>query len=765
MTATEFERCRLAALERYCILDTNTEENFDAIARLAGNVCCAPVALISIVDRQRQWFKSRIDIDLEETSRDISFCSQAIEAAGELFVIEDARDDARFNANPLVAGPPYVRFYAGMPFRSSDGFALGTLCVIDFVPRTLSTRQSEALRTLGKQVEAQLELRQNSKALAERQKYLAQYQLVFESTPDVVLFARREDARILEVNEAAAAMYGYTRAEIAGMTLHDFHRRGTLSDLRLRLPHGCPQGIAFRTIHCRKDGSSFPVDVTTRAARLQGEEIVFALVRDVSDRVRNDWALVSHTFELKASNTLLANQVAERKDAETRLRHATFHDSLTGLPNRALFCDRLQHTIAQQQRRNDRFTAILLLDIDRFKVFNDSLGRAAGDFLLVSIARRLEGCLGPADTLARLGGDEFVILLEDVTDERAPTRVAERILSEFKAPFLDAGHDDMYASASIGVVVTSTGFDLADDILRAAEIAMYRAKDLGRQRYQVYVPEYLTRAASLLPFERDLNRALERREFCLMYQPIVSLQDEGLTGFEALIRWQHPERGLVPPDDFIRAAEETGAIVAIGDWVLNQACRQARIWQEAFAFESPLAMNVNVSAKQFSDPGFLSRVQRVLSKETPSVGTLQLEITETALMTDLDASVALLTTLRTNGIPVHLDDFGTGYSSLGYLHRFPVHTLKIDRSFVSGAGGGLANPQIVEAVIVLATKLGLGTVAEGIETKEQLYGLRALGCSHGQGYYFSRPLSAAAATDMIGKRFDVIARHALQDGS
>jgi EAL domain-containing protein (putative c-di-GMP-specific phosphodiesterase class I) len=250
-----------------------------------------------------------------------------------------------------------------------------------------------------------------------------------------------------------------------------------------------------------------------------------------------------------------------------------------------------------------------------------------------------------------------------------------------------------------------------------------------------------------------------------MYQPIVSLQDDELIGFEALIRWQHPERGLVPPDDFIRAAEETGAVVAIGDWVLNQACRQARIWQEAFAFEAPLAMNVNVSAKQFSDPGFLSRVQRVLSKEAPPVGTLQLEITETALMTDLDASVALLSTLRTNGIPVHLDDFGTGYSSLGYLHRFPVHTLKIDRSFVSGAGGGLANPQIVEAVIVLATKLGLGTIAEGIETKEQLYELQALGCSHGQGYYFSRPMSAAAATDMIGKRFDVMARHALQDGS
>ena len=758
MTATDFERGRLAALERYCILDTDAEESFDAIARLAGSVCCAPVALISIVDGKRQWFKSRIGIELEETARGISFCSQAIEAAGELFVIEDTRGDARFSANPLVTGPPYIRFYAGIPFLSSDGFALGTLCVIDFVPRTLSTHQFEALRTLGKQVEAQLELRKSSKTLTEHEKYLAQYQLVFEGTPDALLFARREDARILEVNEAAAAMYGYTRAEMAGMTLHDFHRRGTLSDLRLRLPNGRPRAIAFRTIHCRKDGCSFPVDVTTRAARLQGEEIVFALVRDVTDAVRSDWAI-------EAGNTLLATQVAERKDAETRLRHAAFHDSLTGLPNRALFSDRLAYTLARQPLPNGRLAAILLLDLDRFKVFNDSLGHAHGDLLLVLIARRLERCLGPADTLARLGGDEFVILLEDVIDERAATRMAERILSEFKAPFLDAGNDDMYASASIGVVVINTGFDLADDILRAAEIAMYRAKDLGRQRYHVYVPELLTRAASLLPLERDLNRALERHEFYLMYQPIVSLQDEGLIGFEALIRWQHPERGLVPPDDFIRAAEETGAIVAVGDWVLNEACRQASIWQDAFAFDFPLAMNVNVSAKQFSDPGFLSRVQRVLSKEATSVGTLQLEITETALMTDLDASVDLLATLRMNGIPVHLDDFGTGYSSLGYLHRFPVHTLKIDQSFVSGAGGGLANPQIVEAVIVLATKLGLGTIAEGIETKEQLDRLRALGCSHGQGYYFSRPMSAAAATDMIGKRLDVMAGHALQDGS
>ncbi len=434
-----------------------------------------------------------------------------------------------------------------------------------------------------------------------------------------------------------------------------------------------------------------------------------------------------------------------------RLHHVAFHDDLTQLPNRAMLMDRFKQMIARTQRRNDHMAAVLFLDLDRFKFVNDSLGHLVGDALLVAVARRLERCMRPGDTLARFGGDEFTILLEDIGSVRDATVVAERVLAELALPFQIADHQ-MFASASIGVAITRTGFDLSDDVLRDADIAMYRAKALGKGRYEVFAPELLARAAALLQLEQDLKGAVDRNEFVLYYQPIVSFETNGLIGFEALIRWQHPQQGLLAPDKFIAAAEESGAILKIGNWVIQEACLQARRWQDRFRLQRPLGISVNVSAKQFSDPDLFEIIADAMAANGLTSDHVHVEITESAIMEHLDTARDMLVKLRANGLAVHLDDFGTGYSSLSYLNRFPIDTLKIDRSFVSmSVKAGLANPEIIRTIITLARSLFMETTAEGIETREQYEELRALNCTKGQGYYFSPPVDGAAASLLIAK--------------
>jgi diguanylate cyclase (GGDEF)-like protein len=462
------------------------------------------------------------------------------------------------------------------------------------------------------------------------------------------------------------------------------------------------------------------------------------------------------TRELGISNATLRHgaaalhlEISERKLAEERLLYAASHDELTGLANRAHFMERFRQLIARMQRHG-HFAAVLFLDLDRFKRVNDSLGHSAGDQLLVAVARRLEGCLRDADVLARLGGDEFTVLLEEVDGECGATAVAQRLLAALDLPFTIFGRE-VYASASIGIAITQTGHEAPEDVLRDADIAMYRAKDQGKQRYELFAPELLTQAVSLLQLENDLKGALERREFVLFYQPIVSLHDGALEGFEALIRWRHPQRGFISPDDFIPQAEESGAILPIGAWVIEEACRQAASWRDVFGGRERVSISVNLSAKQFSNSvDLLNVIGRSLTTFGLDAEFLCVEITESAIMRDPELATVTLLELRRLGIGVHLDDFGTGYSSLGYLQRFPVDTLKIDRSFVSSsASPAVRNPEIVRTVASLARSLALETTAEGIETFEQLQFLRSLGCTYGQGYYFSRPLGAFDAGALI----------------
>ncbi|MDT4966749.1 MAG: hypothetical protein QOJ64_1486 [Acidobacteriota bacterium] len=443
--------------------------------------------------------------------------------------------------------------------------------------------------------------------------------------------------------------------------------------------------------------------------------------------------------------------ITDRKRAEERLLHEAFHDGLTGLPNRALFMDHLKLSVERGKRREDRLFAVLFLDLDRFKIINDSLGHMVGDQLLVGIARRLEICLRPGDTVARLGGDEFTVLLEDLTNVAEVIEVAERLQKALALPFNLNGHE-VISTVSIGIALSSSGYDRPEEVLRDADTAMYRAKVLGKARHEVFDKTMHAFAMNLLQMESDLRRAIERKEFVLHYQPIVALETGAITGFEALIRWVHPERGFVSPDEFISIAEETGLIIPIGQWVLEEACRQIRRWQEEFPQYPPLQISVNLSSKQFINSKLIDQIRDVMRETRVDPHSLKLEMTESMVMENFDTAIEMLEQLRDLGIELSIDDFGTGYSSLSYLHRFPISTLKIDRSFVSCMTDHNENAEIVRTILMLARSLKMNVVAEGVETKDQLAQLALLECEYGQGYYFSRPLSVDAASKLLADR-------------
>jgi diguanylate cyclase (GGDEF)-like protein len=441
----------------------------------------------------------------------------------------------------------------------------------------------------------------------------------------------------------------------------------------------------------------------------------------------------------------LNNYIAEQErisrvleETKEHFRHAAFHDSLTGLPNRAMFTQLLKAEIESSNQRDAHMFAVLFLDLDRFKNINDSLGHTHGDLLLVAFAERLERTLRPIDTLARFGGDEFAILLSGMTDATDAVRVAKRISDELSQPFV-LDKNSAFATASIGIALSSSGHERAEDILRDADIAMYRAKENGKARYEVFDHGMHARAVSRLQLESDLRLAIEQKEFCVYYQPIICLQTGRLAGFEALVRWNHPRRGLVEPADFIPVAEETGLIVPIGEWVLNEACAQVRQWQIDSPGHRSLSLSVNLSARQVAQPHLLDKIKEALDNSKLNPHCLKLEITESVVMENAEAAALMFKQLRSLGVQLSIDDFGTGYSSLSYLHRFPLNYLKIDRSFVMRLTTDNDNA-IVRTISTLARNLGMEVIAEGIETEEQHQQLKMLGCEYGQGYLFSRPV-------------------------
>jgi diguanylate cyclase (GGDEF)-like protein/PAS domain S-box-containing protein len=443
--------------------------------------------------------------------------------------------------------------------------------------------------------------------------------------------------------------------------------------------------------------------------------------------------------------------------SQTDITEGKVSDPLTGLPNRLLFIDRVGRLIKHTKRRKDHLFAVLFLDLDGFKMINDSMGHLIGDQLLLGVANRLEKCLRSTDTVARLGetftvarlgGDEFTVLLDDIKDPSDAKRAADRMMKALVPPFI-LGGKEVFTSVSIGIALSNSAYEQPEDILRDADTAMYRAKSLGKARFEVFDADMRASVMARLQLETDLRRALERGEFRNFYQPIVALVSGEIAGFEALLRWQHPTRGLLGPIEFIPVAEETGLIRELGWWNLREACRQISEWRAGSIANRHLAISVNLSAKQFLQPNLVEDIRKLLSELALPPEALKLEITESTVMADPSGAVEMLQQIKSLGIRLAIDDFGTGYSSLSYLHRFPLDTLKIDRSFISGMGDDGEGMEIARTILPMANNLRLDVVAEGVETLQQVAMLKKLQCKYGQGYYFSRPLSAEGTTALL----------------
>ncbi|WP_445632894.1 GGDEF domain-containing response regulator [Nostoc sp. DSM 114161] len=466
-----------------------------------------------------------------------------------------------------------------------------------------------------------------------------------------------------------------------------------------------------------------------RAARLE----ILKLNIELEHRVKQ------RTWELENALQKLHEEIISRQKLQSQILDIALHDSLTGLPNRVLFIRQLKNALNRAKQEPNFKFAVLFLDCDRFKVINDSLGHLVGDELLIAIGRRLQTCLLPIDTLARLGGDEFGILLENIADINIAIQVAERILQQLSLAFKLSRYE-VFMNASIGISWGNKDYDRPEYLLRDADTAMYRAKAQGRAKYHVFDPAMHQEAIQLLELENDLRRAVERQEFLVYYQPIVSLTTGRISGFEALVRWQHPTRGLVSPIEFIPVAEETGLISAINTWVLQSACHQLSIWQHHPITPEPLSISVNLSARLFSQPNLLDQIDRIIHENKINPEHLQLEITESVIMENTNAIKIILEQLRQRQIKLVMDDFGTGYSSLSYLHSFPLNALKIDKSFVKRMQENEENMGLVPAMIGIANSMGMSAIAEGVETQEQLAQLRNLNCDFAQGYLFSKPI-------------------------
>ncbi len=564
---------------------------------------------------------------------------------------------------------------------------------------------------------------QAKRHLEEMQESEERFRSAFDHAP-IGMALVAPDGRWLQINQCLCDIAGYSETEFKGMTFQAITHPDELGDFLIGLNEVL-------------DGKVLTHQMEQRYLHKLGHEV---------------WVLVGVSLirdsESKCLHLIFQIQdITHRKHAEQQLVHEALHDGLTGLPNRAWFMEQLQVSLDLVRSQKDRLFAVLFLDLDRFKLINDSIGHMVGDQLLIGIAKRLSQCIKPGDKVARLGGDEFTILLDDIRSASEAVEVADRIQNHLSKPFNVGGYET-FTTVSIGIALSNSDYQLPEDFLRDADTAMYQAKSLGKARHVIFDKGMHARAVNLLQLETDLRRAIDRDEFFIEYQPIVELQSGRLTGFEALVRWQHPDRGSVLPDRFIAVAEETGFIVPIGQWVLLQACLQMQRWNEKHSPASPLSISVNLSGRQFGHSNLLEQVTQILDATGLDPRSLKLEITESVVMDSVESAAGTLEKLRALGVELSIDDFGTGYSSLSYLHRLPIDTLKIDRSFVSRMVENDENKEIVRTIIMLAKTLGMGVIAEGVETQEQAELLRELGCQYVQGYLVSKPLDAMT-TDLL----------------
>ena len=869
---------RLKTLRSLDLLDTEAESEFDELTALAAQICDVPVALISLVDENRQWFKSKVGLAVDETSRDVAFCAHSILNPDEIMEIPDARLDRRFADNLLVAQDPKIRFYAGAPLTASNGHTLGTLCVLDYSPRKLSASQKAALEMLRLLVIRLIELRQSYKILKNSQEKLSAKNTRLETESEQTAVSLEQEVgmrveseilsrRILDMaldavisvdqqgnviywNPKAELIFGYSAPYAQGKNLFELvvePREHVV--IKERLNHFLNNEIKsikadrFEMMAVRVDGQRVPIEVAVMALKSYGEYVFTGFVRDLTERdkyveelrvsaitfnsqegiiiadaetniLRVNRAFVDITGlsaeevvgkplqllhsdqqdknfydaiwrsiedsdgwegeiggrhkngdavplhltvtairDIKggASNYVLAfSDITRNKQDADEIYNLAFFDPLTGLPNRRLLMDRLSQAVTISGRTGQK-AALLFLDLDNFKNLNDTLGHDFGDLLLQQTSQRLKHSLRSEDTVARIGGDEFVIILQNLGEEGsdAPAQtevVASKILSALNQPYSLHDHE-CYSSASIGVTLFESNAVQIDELLKQADIAMYQAKKSGRNMLRFFDPEMQESITQRANLENALHNAVDKNQFQLYYQ--LQVDDKNLpVGSEALIRWQHPVLGTVPPQDFIPLAEESGLIIPIGRWVIESACEQIRQWQDN-PRTAGLTVAVNISPRQFYQVDFVDEVLACLAETGIDSGLLKLELTEGLILDDVDGAIVKMNELRRAGVHFSLDDFGTGYSSLSYLTKLPLSQLKIDQSFVRNIGINDSDSIIVKTIIGMSRSLGFEVVAEGVESQHQYDFLEALGCQLFQGYLFSRPVAAGEFEELL----------------
>jgi diguanylate cyclase (GGDEF)-like protein/PAS domain S-box-containing protein len=691
---------RLKALAEYGLEEGLP--SLDPIVEIAQRMFGVPAAAVNMIGSDHVFLASSVGIGECDLRRDVSFCAHAINQ-DEVMVVPDARLDPRFHDNPIVA-EGMIRFYAGISLKSPSGHALGALCVIDSEPRAdLSLADQACLRDLARLASDKLELRRLEVAAEAGRTHFETRAL---NSPNAVLGFDAEGA-ITSWNDTATALFGYSAGLMKGRLLEELvfapDRAAVRAAIGRVLDSGDMAGATAEITAMRASGATFPAEIVWTRWEEDGRSAFGAILRDIS---------------------------AQRSDREALYRLSHF-DSLTGLANRTLFHERIDAAL-----REHAAPALIIADIDGFKDINDTLGQAAGDDVLCVLAARLREAVPQARSIARVGGDEFAVLMVNDTDPVALAAVARGISAVVAEPMTVDGHEVRIA-ASCGIAIAPDHGESVEELMSSADLALFQAKSAGRGRSFLFIPALRAEAIARRMYEAELHRALERGEFRLFYQPQIRLRDGALTGAEALIRWQHPERGLLSPAAFLPALEGGVLASAVGNWTLREGCAQAAIWR---AIQPDFRVSINLFAAQFRGEDLPDQVRTTLAAHDLPPSALELEITENIILDQQDVVLAQLTELRDMGVELSFDDFGTGFASLNLLRSYPVSRIKIDKSFTQAVDSSQRDRAIVLSIISMCHQCGLKVVAEGVEEKAQADFLRDLGCDKGQGYYFGRPV-------------------------